>query len=256
MPCNICAGEKAGFQKGKEIPFWQGRTCNAGELLWACKRPNADKGKKFLKQFCCDDGPYPDWAKEGLKKKEELPKDFAKCLCEDGKFLMKKEIPYWKGRTCVPGELEWACKRPDSDGGKRHLKASCCEPPEEDKFGDEEEKDEEDEERGRERRRTPDEDEEDGEMDDGPPPCASTCPRDAELTCALLKTYLDGCASSCPDTMKQRYLKEMCHSPEEKGSADDEPTPGEEEPMSGGEEEPMSGDDMPISGTSFFQEPY
>merc|ERR1719453_2341155 len=53
-------------------------------------------------------------------------------------------------------------------------------------------------------------DDDDDGKEEGPPPCAATCPRDVELTCALLKEYVDGCASSCPAELKEHHMKEVC----------------------------------------------
>lgn len=161
-----CLCGNSTFLKGTKIPHWGGRTCSAGELEWACKKGDGDGGKKYLKAICCDDPnvgsclcgtwkfykgkkikawgndrtcsaqelswacdrPDSDGGKSYLKAECCEDPDLGACLCGSAaKFQKGKTIRGWGGgRTCSAQELNWACKKPDSNGGKKYLKRICC----------------------------------------------------------------------------------------------------------------------------------
>merc|ERR1719453_847293 len=86
-------------------------------------------------------------------------------------------------------------------------------------------------------------DDDDDGKEEGPPPCAATCPRDVELTCALLREYVDGCAKSCPAELKEHHMKEVCGDQIEGGEGE-----GPEGKSGKGGKVSFFGSSRPVSG--------
>jgi len=114
---NLCDEGEGIVDPDKQIPGWgQGRTCggDASSTWWHSRGWN-NGGRRHLRNSCCG---------------EVIVEPENSNLCDEGEAMVEpdKQIPGWdQGRTCG-GEASsnWWKSKPWDDGGRKHLRSSCC----------------------------------------------------------------------------------------------------------------------------------